>query len=360
MNLTGSGTNIDILDTTLRDGSYAINFQFTAGHTRSICRDLEAAGVRYIEVGHGVGLNASESGYGVAAATDVEYMQAASEACDEAEWGMFCIPGIARIEDLETAIDHDMGFVRVGTNITEVEQSEPFIQMARDHGVFVTANFMKSYARTPHEFAEKALLSEEYGAQMVYIVDSAGGMFPDTVRKYYEATRRVSDIPIGFHGHDNLGLAIANSMVMADEGAVLLDSSLQGLGRSAGNAPTEVLISVMEKAGYKTGIDLLKVLRLGHKYVHPLRPNPNRMPLDVVAGHAEFHSSFMPKILEMADRYGVDPARLILEVCAFDKVYAPEDVVEKIAEGMDPEEGGRLEDYGFGIYTGGEEDEQPD
>lgn len=166
---------VKLLETTLRDGSYAINFGFSASDTAIICKKLEGAGFEYIEIGHGVGLNASNCGYGQAVASDEEYMAAAESTLAKAKYGMFCIPGIAKLGDLETAGKHNMGFVRVGTNVTQVRESEEFIRKAKDLGMFVAANYMKSYALSPEKFAENVVLSEKYGADVVYIVDSSAG-----------------------------------------------------------------------------------------------------------------------------------------------------------------------------------------
>lgn len=347
--------SVEIMDTTLRDGSYATNFEFTVGQTERLCEALESAGVRFVEVGHGVGLNASNEGYGRAKATDEEYMEGAAAACEEANWGMFCIPDIARPEHVDLAARYGMDFIRIGTNVTEVEEAEEFVALAKSHDMFVAANFMKSYAKPPGELAAQAEKVEEYGADMVYLVDSAGGMLPETVREYYRVADEACGIPLGFHGHNNLGLAVANSLVTAHEGAMLIDTSLQGLGRSAGNAPTEMTVAVLEKAGFTTGVDLQAVLQAGHGFVHPIQANPTRMPLDVMAGFAEFHSSHMTKILDYANRYQVDPAALLLAVSQSDKVYAPEDVVERAAEQLDQVDRSQLDAYGSSIYPGEEE-----
>src|SRR5579859_6221930 len=203
---------LQLLDVTLRDGSYTIDFSFTAEDTANLCRGLEMAGVQYIEVGHGVGLGASGEKHGVAAASYEEYMQAAQGALTKSKWGMFCIPGIATLEHLDLAQRYKMDFIRVGTNVTEVEVSELFIKKAKAAGMFVAANYMKSYALPPEEFAKKVLLSQSYGVDMIYIVDSAGSMFPDDVVAYFKAVRAVTDIAVGFHGHENLGLSVANSL----------------------------------------------------------------------------------------------------------------------------------------------------
>ncbi len=355
MALLSSDVDVHILDTTLRDGSYANDFQFTVGQTKSLCSALEKSGIPLIEVGHGVGLNAGNAGYRSAIATDEEYMQAASEACEESMWGMFCIPGVATIEDVRLAGEYGMDFIRIGTNISEVEESREFIEVAKEEGMFVTANFMKSYARPPETFAEKAAQSETYGADLIYLVDSAGGMLPRTVRSYLNAADEEVDVPLGFHGHDNLGLAVANSLIMADAGVFVIDTSLQGLGRSAGNASTEKVIATVEKSGYNTETDFLQLLRAGQRFVNPIRENPSQMPLDVIAGREEFHSSHMTKILDAAYEYGIDPAHLIHAVCEENKIYAPEDLVKEIAASLDSNKGGTVQDYGSARYPGSEE-----
>lgn len=349
---------ITILETTLRDGSYAMNFSFTSTDTSIICKQLEDAGFEYIEIGHGLGLNASNSGHGVAAQTDEEYMAAAEEVLRKTKYGMFCIPGIARLEDLDLAKKHDMGFVRVGTDVDKTDESEQFIRKAKSLGMYVAANYMKSYAMEPDKFAKKVKLSEKYGADIIYIVDSAGGMFSDNIMKYYKAIRKLSDIPIGFHGHDNLGLAVSNSLAAVEMGIGLIDSSLQGLGRSSGNACTEILVAALKKKGYDTGIDFLKVLDIGQTYVQPLITARGKMPLDIVAGYADFHSSYMHHIMRYSSKHRIDPEILIIEMAKIDKVNLNEKVLDKIAHKIKRNEDIYIAKYGFNRYVGREQEQK--
>ncbi|MBN1577304.1 MAG: 4-hydroxy-2-oxovalerate aldolase [Chitinispirillaceae bacterium] len=320
-----------ILEVTLRDGSYAINFQFTANDTREIAGALEDAGFTMIEIGHGIGLGASTAGKGEAAETDEAYLQAAAETLTKAKFGMFCIPGIARLEDIEMAAGYGMGFIRIGTNVTEVDLSRPFVELARKKGMYVGANFMKSYALEPKAFAEQVKKSREFGSDVIYLVDSAGGMLPSDIEHYFNASRDMCDAPVAFHGHDNLGLAIANSLKAIELGAKLIDSSLQGFGRSSGNAATEVLLVAMQRIGIDIGVDLIKTLDAGEKYIRPLIRKRGISSLDVISGSAQFHSSYMGRIRKYASKYGVDPRILISEVCKIDRVNCPEDLVESIA-----------------------------
>ncbi len=321
-----------ILETTLRDGSYAINFQFTAADTAIICAELERVGFDLIEIGHGVGLGASQKGKGQAAESDETYMRAAAEALSRARFGMFCIPGIAELGHVDMAADLGMGFIRVGTDVTAIETGRPFIARAKAKGMYVSSNLMKSYALAPEAMAEKALLLEDYGADLLCVVDSAGGMLPHELESYFHAIRARSNIPLGFHGHNNLGLAVAHSLKAVELGAVVVDSSLQGLGRSSGNAPTEQLLVALTRLGHDLGIDPIEVMDIGAKYIRPLIRRGGHASLDLVSGYAQFHSSYMGVIRQYASRYRVDPRRLILRLCQVNKIEAPPALVESLAQ----------------------------
>lgn len=347
-----------LLDTTLRDGSYAIHFQFSASDTAVLVGELDQQGVEYIEVGHGVGFRGAEKGHGEALETDEAYIEAAASAIKRGRFGMFCIPGIAELEDLEMAASYGMGFVRVGTDVAKVASARLFIEKARDLGMYVMANFMKSYALEPAQFAEQAKLAQSFGAQLVYVVDSAGGMVPDEVSAYMRAVQDVCDLPLGFHGHDNLGLAVGNSLRALEEGAAIVDGSLQGLGRSAGNAPTELLVILMQKLGLLENLDAVAIMDVGEKYIRPLVRRRGLSSLDVVCGEAQFHSSYMGVIARASGHHRVDPRRLIQALTKIDKVNAPAELVDRLAAGMERKDSGvftaRFEfDEYFGAEQGG-------
>lgn len=321
-----------ILECTLRDGAYAINFQFTREDTKVLLRALEDVGFDMLELGHGLGLGASEAGKGVAAEADEVYLQTAAETCREALWGMFCIPGIASLDHVDMAADHGMRFIRIGTHADQYEKGRPFIERAKKHGMFVCANFMKSYVEEPATFARYAVEAESFGADLVYIVDSAGGMFPADISRYVEAVRdRTDDLQLGFHGHHNLGMGVANSLRAAELGVAIIDTSLQGLGRGAGNTPTEQLLCALMRHGVDLDIDPIAVLDIGERYVLPLFQAHGPSSVDVISGLALFHSSYMKTIEEYATRYRVDPRRLIVAVTEKDRANAPTDLVEETA-----------------------------
>jgi len=325
---------IEILECTLRDGSYSIDFQFTPRDTAIIAAALENVGFRLIEIGHGVGLNASATGKGVAAASDEEYMKAAAETIKRAKWGMFFIPGIGRNEDLDMAAEYGMGFVRIGTNANEVEQSEAFIAHAKRLGMHVSSNLMKSYIYPPADLALKAKMAQDFGADLVYLVDSAGTMLPEEVSNYIVAMNQVLSVPVGLHCHDNLSLGIANCLAAINAGAGMVDSTLQGMGRGGGNPATEILLTVLKKTGHDLSINVNRVMDISQQLIRPLQHEKGLDAIDITSGYAGFHSSYLGTILKYSDIYSLDPRDLIVAVCEADRVDAPENLVEGLAKEM--------------------------
>jgi 4-hydroxy-2-oxovalerate aldolase len=324
--------NINIMDVTLRDGSYAINFQFSNADVKIIGGALERLGYSYIEIGHGMGLGASSPQNGVSLNEDIEYLTSAKENIKKAKYGMFCIPGIASIEDIEIAAEYGCSFLRIGTNVNSIKESKEYIKKAKECGLIVMANYMKSYAMEPIDFAEQVLKSESYGADLVYIVDSAGSMFPKDIENYYSAIRKVSNIGVGFHGHDNLGLALSNSLFAAGLGIEFIDCSLQGLGRSSGNTSTELFTICAQKLGYDFDIDYKKLLLISKKLVYPLVKRHGINPVDVMCGISGFHTSYLRYIHKQSALYGVDPLTLIEEYCKVDRIGLEEDILANTAK----------------------------
>ena len=321
------------LDCTLRDGSYEVNFQFDYNYTKGFCRQITKAGVKFVEVGHGVGLGASRKGIGVAAEPDEKYMQAAAEGMHGGFWGMFCIPGIADLDDIDLAAKYGMDFIRVGVDLNDVDKLEPYLKRARENDLFVFTNFMKSYVSSPENFLKAALKAKSFGAQGIYVVDSAGGMLEHEVGSFVSVLQHseLSDLVTGFHGHNNLGLAVSNTLFAHRTGAKILDVSLRGLGRSSGNASFEKVLATLIRYGSKTDIDVIELMKIGDQLVAKYLNKYRDSSIDVVSGMAQFHSSYFPTIEYFSRKYQVDPRQLIIKLCEIDKVNAPEEIVEEIS-----------------------------
>lgn len=342
------------MDVTLRDGSYAVNFQISCALQRLVGCELEKLGYEYMEIGHGMGLGASSEKNGIALHTDYEYLAAAQKHFKYIKYGFFCIPGIAGIKDIDLAAEYGCSFIRIGTNVNEVEQSEAYVKRAKQHGLTVMTNYMKSYVLSPKEFSEQVKKSESYGADVIYIVDSSGSMTPEQIEEYYDAIKKVSNITVGFHGHDNLGLALSNSLKAAELGITFIDASLQGIGRSSGNTSTELLTINAIRQGYDLGIDIKQLLITSKKLIYPLISRKGINPLDVMCGVSEFHTSYLKYIHKTSGLYGVNPLSLIEEYAKLDKIGMDEHKLEEIA-GLLPEDLASFEDVNFIGYFGNEQ-----
>lgn len=325
-------TNVNILETTLRDGNYLVNFQFTAADTAWLCERFEECGMEYVEIGHGLGMGASDV-YKTAAATDAEYIEAARGALKNAKFGMFAIPGVATLDHLTMAADLGMDFIRIGANVDRVDSMEEYILKARDVGLFVFTNFMKSYCMPPEEFSKVGARAQEFGSQMNYIVDSAGGMLPEDIRNYFQALCAETKIPTGFHGHDNTRMAVANSLVAAESGAILLDTTLFGIGRGSGNAATELMAALLkQRFGLLPHIDERRLIQLAECQAAPLLHHRHSESISMSLGLAQVHSMHLNDIVEYAEKEGIDHHDLIAHVGRIDRLNVDDDILSKAAE----------------------------
>lgn len=303
-----------LLDTTIRDGSYALDFKWTYEDVEKIISRTERLGFEYIEIGHGLGLNASSAEHGHSLLSDSEYMQVANKTLNKAKYGFFCIPNIARLEDLNSVKDNGASFVRIGVNVNTPELAIKYIQHAKKIGLEVMTNYMKSYAVSPKDFASSVKIACDAGSDVVYMVDSAGCMIPDEIEKYFIEYKKISNnIKLGFHGHNNLGMAVANSIKCTQLGFDFIDCSLQGLGRSIGNAPTEQLVMTLLQHGYNIDMDIPCLLEWGYDCIKDVSDRKVMHPLDLICGYTGFHSSYLKYIYKCSNEKKVDPLRLIIE-----------------------------------------------
>ncbi|WP_276348716.1 hypothetical protein [Daejeonella sp. JGW-45] len=328
-------TNMEILDTTLRDGSYVIDFKFNSIQTYEIAKRLDNAGFPYIEIGHGLGLGATKRPGMIGGSSDEGWLESASSAVQKGKWGMFFIPGIGDFNDIDIACKYKMNFIRIGANVDSFEKAEPYIRYAKEKGLFVCANFMKTYALGYEEVGRVAARASSYGADLNCIVDSAGAMLPSDVEGYITAIRNETDKKIGFHGHNNLGMANINSIRAYEMGLDILDTSLRGMARSAGNTVTEIFLLTMKRMGVDFGYDIFSIMDIAEQFIDPLMAGYRQVDSEsILSGFAKFHSSFAPIIHRISELYEVDPRAVIVELCKVDCINAEEKLVEQIAKGL--------------------------
>lgn len=307
-----------ILDCTIRDGSYVVDYQFTVEDTFIVAHGIAAAGIRHIEVGHGLGLNAQNCGKGNAAISDIEYITSARAAVPtNALIGSFFIPGIGTEDSLRAAADAGLGFIRLGMDVDDYAKLEPFVKLAKSLNLEVWGNMMKSYLLPPEAFAEVSERVGDYGVDVVAIVDSAGGMTPNDVAAYTQATlARSSRVPLAFHGHNNLTLAVANCMRFVECGGVYVDGSLAGLGRSGGNAATELLaVMLTQQNRLAWPVDWERLVEFADSVMQFCVPDHARpRATEIATGLNYFHSSFSPLVEKAAAEARAPLFRTILRL----------------------------------------------
>ncbi|EJS55198.1 4-hydroxy-2-oxovalerate aldolase [Bacillus nitratireducens] len=323
---------VKITEVCLRDGSHVMKHQFTEKQVRSVTRALDEAGMHYIEVSHGDGLGGATLQYGKSLVNEMKLIEAAVDECKQAKVAVLLIPGIGTIHELKQAANIGAKLVRVATHVTEADVSAQHIQFARELGMEVCGFLMMAHSAPVEKLVEQAKLMEDYGAEAIYVTDSAGALLPHEVRERIRALRQSLNIEIGFHGHNNLSVAVANTVTAIEEGATRIDGSVRCLGAGAGNAQTEVLLAVLDRMGYKLDIDLYKMMDVAEEVVAPLLPVPQEIQKgSLVMGYAGVYSSFLLHAERAAKRFNVDARDILIELGKRKVVGGQEDMILDVA-----------------------------
>lgn len=326
---------IRLNDTTLRDGSHAVRHQYTKDQVRTLTRALDDAGVEMIEVTHGDGLGGSSFNYGFSHTRDLELIEVAAEEAKQAKIAALLLPGLGTVEDLKDAKAAGASVVRIATHCTEADISPQHFAAARDLGMETGGFLMLSHRATPSELAKQARIMVDAGCQCVFVVDSAGHLImnqaADRVRALVEEIG--DEAQVGFHGHQNLGFGVANSLLAAVNGAKQIDGTLYGLGAGAGNAPIEVLATVFNRIGVNIGdVDETKLRDAAEDL---LKPMVNYLPMmdrgSIVQGEFGVYNSFLLHARRAEERYGVPAAEILEEVGRRGYVGGQEDMIIDVA-----------------------------
>jgi len=321
-------TPVLIHDPTLRDGQHAVRHQLGTAALRGYAAAADAAGIPVVEVGHGNGLGASSLQVGRAAVSDDEMLATVREALPHSRMGVFLLPGWGTTDDLRRAIAHGADIVRIGVHCTETSLAERHLDWLRTAGVAAHCVLMMSHMATAAELADHAAQAVGYGADAVGIMDSAGHFLPADVTVRIAAIAAVVDVPVIFHGHNNLGMAVANSVAAAQAGATIIDGCARGFGAGAGNTQLEVLVPVLERTGFTTGVDLYALLDAAEFAERELVPAPQTTgSLSIVSGLAGVFSGFKYQVLEQSARAGVDPRDVFFELGRRHAIAGQEDLI---------------------------------
>ncbi len=336
------GKQVTIHDMSLRDGMHSIRHQFTLKQMKEMSQAMDEAGVPMIEVTHGDGLGGSSLNYGFGSHNNEEWLDAVVPNMKQAKISALLLPGIGIVDDLISAKEHGISTVRVATHCTEADCSAQHINKAKEMSLDTVGFLMMAHMANEKKLVQEAKKMVSYGANCIYITDSAGYMLPDMVSLRINALKKEfgNDIELGFHGHHNMAMGVANSLAAIEAGATRIDASLAGFGAGAGNTPLEVLVAVLNRMGVKTGINLNKIEDAAEDIALPIMGKPTRISRDsLTLGYAGVYSSFLLFARRAELKYGIDTRTILEELGRRKTVGGQEDMIEDLALDMAKQRG---------------------
>ncbi len=328
------GRRVTLHDMTLRDGMHPKRHQMTLEQMTTIAQGLDAAGMPLIEVTHGDGLGGSSVNYGFPAHSDEAYLSAVIPLMKQAKVSALLLPGIGTVDDLRMAHGLGVHTLRVATHCTEADVSEQHIALSRKLGMDTVGFLMMSHMNSAEGLVTQARLMESYGANCIYITDSAGYMLPEEVKAKMGAVRDAlnPETELGFHGHHNLAMGVANSIAAIEIGASRIDAAAAGLGAGAGNTPMEVLVAVCDRMGIHTGVDVFGIQDVAEDLVVPIMDFPIRIDRDALTlGYAGVYGSFLLFAKRAGEKYGISAREILVEMGRRGCVGGQEDMIEDTA-----------------------------
>lgn len=338
-----------LFDATLRDGSHAVSHQLTKEAIESYCQAMDGCGVHTIVVGHGNGLGASSLQVGLSLLDERVMLQTARRNLEKTKLGIYMIPGFGTIRDnLEPAIEDGVDVFKIGCHCTEADTTKQHIEYLKNLGRETYGILMMCHMVSKEKLLEEAQKVQSYGANGVILMDSAGAFTPEMVKRTFETLVNGLDIKVGFHPHNNMGIAVSNAYIAVQEGASIVDGTLRGFGAGAGNCQLEDVVALFEKCNIKTGINFYRMLDASDQVMPKImEKDMGQDAISIVSGQAGVFSAFKTHVIKAAKQFDVDPRDILVEVGKRKAVGGQEDIVVEVAEKLSRATGNRQNDISY-------------
>lgn len=325
-------TTIKLYDPTLRDGNHALGHSLGLVDITAYCLAVDACGLYCVEVGHGNGLGASSLQLGVAPHSDEEMLRTARVALRQTRLGVHAIPGFAKIDHLRMAIDQGVDVLRIASHCTEADTTARYIEFVKMQGAEAQGVLMMTHMASAQTLLEQARLQVSYGADTIVLMDSAGAYMEQDTSEKISLLAQELPVPVGFHAHNNLGLAVANSLTAVEAGALMLDGTINGLGAGAGNTPLEVLSAALMRLGIVEQAQAYALIAASQQTTERIKfGQPNISAMNIVSGIYGVFSGFEKPVLKAAEQFGVAPVDIYRILGERKVVAGQEDLIVEVA-----------------------------
>jgi 4-hydroxy 2-oxovalerate aldolase len=324
-----------IYDVTLRDGNHALRHTLESKFVEEYCKLAEQSDAWAIEVGHGNGLGASSYLVGQSVEKDENLLIAARNNLKNKKLAVHAIPGFATIDrDIKPAIEIGVDVFRIATHVTEASVAESHIEYLASRNKIVHGVLMMSHMIDIKGLLEQAKLFKSYGASAIIFMDSAGYFLPKDVSERVKVTQAELGISVGFHAHNNLGMATANSLSALTAGATIIDGASMGLGAGAGNAQLESIVAVRAKTDDSFGDvrNFAPQSRLVESNFHNFLPRTTMSSID--SGLAGVFSGYAPQVKQIATEMGIEIHELWQAMAERKLVPGQESMIREIAQDL--------------------------
>lgn len=311
---------IRFLDCTLRDGGYYNAWDFSEELIHEYLEAMQAAGVDIVELG--LRSMKNQGFQGPCAFTTDEFIRGltipAGLTVGVMINGSELVGNVPQVEALERLFPNDaknspVELVRIACHVHEFADSLPAVTWLKERGFEVGFNLMQVADRTEEEVKALAREAKAYPLDALYFADSMGSMNPDQAAQIIQWMRTEWEGPMGIHTHDNLGLALSNTLRAIDEGVTWVDSTVTGMGRGPGNARTEEL--AIELAEFRDKpVSMVPLMALLRKHFKPMQEHYGwgTNPYYYLAGKYGIHPTYIQEMLSDS-RYSEEDVLAVIE-----------------------------------------------